>query len=188
MPKFAMKALSSAGLAFLLATAVSPGLAFGDDVSLKPSTDELNGDVEVVEEEHEAILSKLEDLKQSQTQDEIDAILSSSLPAELLFDDNNDVVAAYYTEQPSVSPLIAKRGPGCASGDACAWLGSVPNGWYGTGSMSTGLYYGVRRIEAGNAYTNFSLSGSGWGSHLSPGQAANYGPGGVDFDRLERHY
>jgi hypothetical protein len=103
---------------------------------------------------------RLEALVGTQTQAEIQAILAAG-PAESLFDPETGVhSAAFATEQPSIfSRMITMRGPGCGTGDACATSGTIPHGWYGTGSLAINTT-GVTKVSAGSNVTTFWYSAS----------------------------
>lgn len=94
------------------------------------------------------ITEELESLVGTQSDAELTALATDTQPAELLVDDNNEVIAGYYVEPTFSTFAIGVRGPGCAVGDACAWNGTN-NGWYGTGSKYITIS-GVTRISAGS--------------------------------------
>lgn len=96
----------------------------------------------------------LNDLAGTQTQDEILAIVNSPDPSEALYDPNTQTYLAARYVEPTMSPFaIGVRGPGCATGDACA-TNAVNNGYYGTGSKSINLS-GVTKITSGNRVTTW---------------------------------
>ena len=108
----------------------------------------------------DAEMTRLQALVGTQTQAEIQAIIAAG-PSMTLFDpETGGVSAAYPTEDPSpISRMISMRGPGCGGGDACAMSGTIPHGWYGTGSLTINTT-GVTKISAGSYVSTFWYSGS----------------------------
>lgn len=110
----------------------------------------------------EATLAELQDLAGEQGQAEISTIVNSKKPADLLVDDNDQVIAAAYDTTESIGVrAISIRFPGCGVYDACAKSTSgVPNGFYGTGSLRVNLR-SIAKISAGDRLTTFWTGGTG---------------------------
>lgn len=120
------------------------------------------------------ITEELESLVGTQSDAELTALATDTQPAELLVDDNNEVIAGYYVEPTFSTFAIGVRGPGCAVGDACAWNGTN-NGWYGTGSKYITIS-GVTRISAGSYTTTFWRS-AGNGDFVAANKAITFTSG-----------
>jgi hypothetical protein len=87
---------------------------------------------------NDAVMARLNALRGTQGDAEIQAILTSGKPSESLFDSTSGkYVAAYLTEATVSLFTITPRGPGCATTDACAYSGgTIPYGYSGTGSLA----------------------------------------------------
>ena len=115
---------------------------------------------------------KLDALVGTQTPADIAAIVASGKPAELLVDDNDQVIAAYYKEPTYTTFAVSTRFGGCAYGDACAWVdGTRPIGFYGTGRADININ-SITRIEAGSNLTTFWRGNSG--DFVAAGQSKNF--------------
>lgn len=160
-----------AGLATVVPAQASEGSASTGGIT---ATDPVA--VGTVSTDYAEAMVKLEALRGTQTTAEIAAIVTSGQQVETLVDDNNVTVAAYIVEQPAWSIFaISPRGPGCAAGDACAWVnGTIANGWYGTGQRDINVS-NVLRIFAGSNNTTFWRSGAG--DNLAPNVTSNFTSG-----------
>ena len=168
-----LSSISTIGLAGVLMLGVaSPSLA--QEKSVPPANSKLAdsesaslllhgaSDRSVEAEEMDQLeREKLEELRGTQTPEEISAIANSPEPAVLLFDPVIGKYVAAYEEKASLGArAIFMRGPGCATTDACMLSGTTHLGYYGTGSLA-GDWRSVTRLSAGNYTTTFWYGGSG---------------------------
>lgn len=130
------------------------------------------------------VRSELERLVGTQTQAEIDALMNSGLPVTGWVDpETNTVVAARLDDAPVFNPFaITQRGPGCATGDACA-TNSNANGYYGTGTLNINLT-GVTKIFSGSHSTTWWQGGTG--TFQAPNVTLQYAFPGANLTSISR--
>lgn len=142
--------------------AAAAALAFGAAAPAIASTDPLtpNGGGKPVQSDatSAAQIDRLQQLRSSQTPAQAAKIMSGPNGVGLYDTATGRWVAAY--KQPAtVSPFaLHSRGPGCATGDACARAGSTPYGWYGTGVLHNLGIASVNKVSAGDHNTTFWYS------------------------------
>ncbi|MCV2396002.1 hypothetical protein OEB99_16940 [Actinotalea sp. M2MS4P-6] len=112
------------------------------------------------------VLEQLEDLVSTQSDTEIEAIVSAPGPADVLVDSaTGEYIAAVAVTTPQAQPLaITPIYAGCgSSANACAWTnyGASPIGFSGTGKLKIKLN-NVTRVYAGAYNTTFSSSSAGY--------------------------
>lgn len=107
------------------------------------------------------IKSQLEALVGTQTPEEIAAIMEG--PNYALGGEDGAIVAAMPKPSIFTPRAITIRGPGCATGDACA---NNVNGYYGTGSLSINLS-GITKVTSGSLNTTWWYNNNATGYNLT---------------------
>ncbi|MEY9952067.1 hypothetical protein [Leifsonia sp. EB34] len=105
---------------------------------------------------------QLEALAQTQTPAEVQAIVESGKPADILYDPIAEEYLAAKVKPLTITPFLAQLYAGCTTTSACAWLngGKSPAGFEGTGSLATNCP-GVSRVQAGSFLTTFWYGNTG---------------------------
>lgn len=147
--RFGKTLLAASGIALIATLGLaSPATAETDPVT---PTEPLAASETAQQAESRAAL---EALIGTQTDAEIQAIMTSTEPAEGLIDPlTGKVIAARYSAPVASFFSIGVRGPGCATTDACAYNG-YNNGYYGTGQLNINLY-NVSTVSSGDKTTTF---------------------------------
>lgn len=115
---------------------------------LFPEVDAASGDTSRTPAE---IAAKLERLSHVQTSAQIDEIVTSGEPAEILADSDGSYIAAYRVV-PDRDKVISWTSPGCGAGDACITSAGKPFGYHGSGQLTVSLPR-TTRLTAGAATT-----------------------------------
>lgn len=109
-----------------------------------------------------AIIAQLKAIEGTQTPEEIAAIMEG--PSYTLGEDG-EFTAAIAAPESIGARAISIRGPGCATGDACA---NSVNGYYGTGVRDINLK-NITKISSGNENTTWWYNNNATGYNLTPG-------------------
>lgn len=115
---------------------------------------------------------QLEALARTQTPAEVQAIVKSGKPAEILYDPIAEEYLAAKVKPLTITPFLAQLYAGCSTTSACAWLngGKSPAGFEGTGSLVTNCP-GVGRVQAGSFLTTFWYGNTG--VYVAAGQSVS---------------
>lgn len=102
----------------------------------------------------------LEYLATHQTEDEIDEVMASGGPVELLVDSANGEVLAAFDPGTVMTPFaLSPVGPGCTSMSLCMTTSSsIPYGYTGTGTTS-GTWGSIKQVKTGDRSGAFTWNG-----------------------------
>lgn len=112
------------------------------------------------------VLAHLEEIARTQTDAEIDQIVNSGMPAELLVDTSGDdwEITAAVVKRAATGRALSQSGPGC-SGTSMCLKNTKPYGFVGSGTLKR-QFANVNYIAAGDRKGN-SLTRSGKGVVLN---------------------
>lgn len=120
-------------------------------------TPEFSG--EVPDDFGDPVREKLESLVGEQTQAEIESVLSSGQPSNVLHDPISGLDIAAILVEDTVSTQRLTSLPGCTSAGACIYeqnliAGNRQSGWGGTGSVNINISF-VSRVSSGDRISYF---------------------------------
>ena len=193
-----LRSISTLGLAGLLVLgSAAPGLA-RESTPTPPApepsytgigslllSEYIDVPAEAGSEEDRIQREKLEALRGTQSEAELQELATSEATAVLLYDMATGTYLAGYEEtEPEASTMaISPRGPGCATGDACLTVNKTQNyGYYGSGSLSS-FWSNVTRIGSGNLTTTFWYNNAG--TFLAPNKTMLLGQPAT-FNKITR--